>query len=427
MRNGWTGGQYSVFRVLFATYLLVHLACLVPHAGELFSSAGVLPEAALSPLSALYPNVLAWFDPPWFVVALLVVGLGASVLLALGRWDRSAALVLAYLWACLLGRNPLIANPSLPYVGWMLVAHACLPPAPYGSRAAAGRVDPDGGWRMPPGIYLAAWVALAVGYGYSGVTKLVSPSWLDGTAIARVLENPLARPGFLREALLGLPEVLLRLMTWGALALELAFAPLALFRRLRPLVWGALLAMHLGLIVLIDFADLSLGMVLVHLFTLDPAWIPARAGSAARVYYDGSCGLCHRFVRFALAEDRAEPALRFAPLQGEVFARAVPAERRADLPDSVVLQTGDGQLLVRSEAVLLVLERCGGLWRVLAVLSRCVPRALRDGAYDGIAALRRRLFARPDGACPLAPRSLTARFELEAPAEPDRPRAQAGT
>jgi hypothetical protein len=29
------------------------------------------------------------------------------------------------------------------------------------------------------------------------------------------------------------------------------------------------LAMHVGLIVLIDFADLSLGMVMLHLFTFD--------------------------------------------------------------------------------------------------------------------------------------------------------------
>jgi hypothetical protein len=31
--------------------------------------------------------------------------------------------------------------------------------------------------------------------------------------------------------------------------------------------------MHLSLIALIDFADLSLGMVLIHLFTFDPGWV----------------------------------------------------------------------------------------------------------------------------------------------------------
>ena len=40
---------------------------------------------------------------------------------------------------------------------------------------------------------------MAVGYTFSGVTKLPSPSWRDGTALARILDNPLARPGPLRD------------------------------------------------------------------------------------------------------------------------------------------------------------------------------------------------------------------------------------
>jgi len=411
VKNGWTGGQYSLFRALLGAYLAVHLAMLLPWGTELFSSQGVLPDATLSPLARAFPNVLALHDAPWFVSALLGLGLLASALLALGWRDRIAALFLWYLWACLFGRNPLIANPSLPYVGFVLLAHALLPPAPYGSLAATGRVDPDGGWRMPRGIFLAAWIALAAGYTYSGCNKLVSPSWVDGSAMARVLENPLARPGFVRAALLGLPEGLMRALTWGALALELAFAPLALIRRTRPLAWSAMLAMHLGLIVLIDFADLSLGMVLVHLFTFDPAWIPGRAAETGRVFYDGSCGLCHRFVRFVLAEDRSGSAFRFAPLQGETFASALPAERRAELPDSVVVSTADGQVLARSTAVIHVMERLGGLWRVLAVLLRIVPRPLRDLGYDLVASVRKRIFAKPSDACPLAPRSLAARLD----------------
>lgn len=96
---------------------------------------------------------------------------------------------------------------------------------------------------------------------------------MDGTAVAHVLENPLARPGALREAILDLPGGVLRLGTWATLTLELLFAPLALARRLRPWIWMLALGLHVGLIVLIDFADLSMGMVMLHLFTFDPAWV----------------------------------------------------------------------------------------------------------------------------------------------------------
>jgi hypothetical protein len=193
--SGWTGGQYSVFRALFGVYLCVHFLSLSPSGPELFSDRGMLPSASASPLAFLFPNVLTVFDPSGFVIALLLLAAGASVLLALGFHDRPAAAVLWYVWACLLGRNPLISNPGIPYVGWLLLAHVLLPGAPYGSLAARGRSDPRGAWRMPPLLFAGAWILMALGYTYSGATKLVSPSWLDGTAIAHVLQNPLARPG----------------------------------------------------------------------------------------------------------------------------------------------------------------------------------------------------------------------------------------
>jgi predicted DCC family thiol-disulfide oxidoreductase YuxK len=411
MNNGWTGGQYSVFRALFGTYLFVHFVQLIPWAPELFSNQGVLPDGRASPVLLLFPNVLALADSPGFVVSLLVLAAGASLFFVLGWHDRPAALVIWYVWACLFGRNPLISNPSLPFVGWMLLAHVFLPPAPFGSRDARGRPDPGGGWHMPPGIFAAAWIILALGYTYSGWTKLVSPSWRDGTALARVLDNPLARPGPLRTGLLSLPPELLHLATWGALGLELGFAPLALFRRVRPWLWGLMLSMHLGLIVLIDFADLSLGMVMIHLFTADPAWLRPRGSGQDRIFYEGSCGLTHPFVRFVLAEDRSGSAFRFAPLGGETFQAAASAKEGEGRPHSLVVLTADGALLRRSAAVLHVLGHLGGLWRLLAGVGRLVPAGLRDGLYDGVVRIRRRLFRPTPVAESAIPAELCGRFD----------------
>jgi predicted DCC family thiol-disulfide oxidoreductase YuxK len=410
LANGWTGGQYSLFRALFGAYLFIHFVQLVPWGVELFSNQGMLPEASASPLVHLFPNVLAVMDAPAMVTAFLVVAASLSVLFAVGFHDRATAFLLWYIWACLFGRNPLIGNPGLPYVGWMLLAHVCLPPAPYGSWTARARIDPGGGWRMPPDIFAVAWVLMALGYSYSGYTKLVSPSWLDGTALAHVLQNPLARPTPLREWMLTLPAGLLRVATWGALALELGFAPLALFARLRPWLWGAMLFMHLSLIGFIDFADLSLGMVMLHLFTFNPAWLPPLTGPTEMVFYDGHCGLCHRAVRFLLAEDRGE-AFHFAPLGGDAFQAAIPEDRRTCLPDSNVLQTADGRLLVRSAAVIHMVRRLGGVWRLLGETARFMPARLLDWFYDGIASVRQRLFRSPAETCPLLPPHLRKRFE----------------
>ena len=136
--------------------------------------------------------------------------------------------------------------------------------------------------------------------------------------------------------------------------------------------------------------------------------------SAARhtmVFYDGACGLCHRTVRFAIARDRGGRRFRFAALGGRAFRRLVPEALRRGLPDSIVVLTPDGTLLARSAAVIHILERIGGPWRLPGGLLALVPQGIRDLGYDGIARVRHRLFGRPADACPVTPPELRKRFE----------------
>ena len=139
---------------------------------------------------------------------------------------------------------------------------------------------------------------------------------------------------------------------------------------------------------------------------------PQKAGpSPERIFYDGDCGLCHHAVSFLVRRDRDGSRFRFAPLGGETFERQVPAAAKAALPDSLVLQKTDGTLLVRSDAALHAMRRLGAGWPLLAAISRWVPRFLRDRAYDLVARWRTRLFARPDGTCPVLPPDLRRRFD----------------
>ena len=113
------------------------------------------------------------------------------------------------------------------------------------------------------------------------------------------------------------------------------------------------------------------------------------------IFYDGVCGFCDRFVQFVLARDRPG-RFRFAPLQGALAARELPARGgRPDDLDTVYVLTGDGRLLRKSRAVLYVLQRLGGAWGAFAVL-RVIPAWLADPAYDLLARLRYRLFGRFD-------------------------------
>jgi predicted DCC family thiol-disulfide oxidoreductase YuxK len=129
------------------------------------------------------------------------------------------------------------------------------------------------------------------------------------------------------------------------------------------------------------------------------------------LFYDGHCGLCHRAVKFVLRHDRPGNAFRFAPLQGETFQSRVPPERRAGLPDSVVVLAANGDLLTRSDAFLHIFQKLGRGWDTLAVFLRVIPRPMRDAVYNAVARIRYRVFGTRDDLCPIVPADLRPRFD----------------
>ena len=336
MRNGWTGGQYSLFRCLFGLYLAQTFLGLAA--------------------SSARPTGLA------------AIGAAASLLLVAGWQDRLVAAALLGLGAVLALAEPDRLVATYAGLGWLLLMHVLLPRAPYGSVEARGRSDPGAGWRMPGWILGPTWVPLAAGVGWT-------------------------------------------LGHWAGLPATLAVLPLALFARVRPWLWSAF-ALALGVRVVLAGAESgALHVAPLLLFVFDPGWIRPRMPRTREVlFYDGSCGLCHRAVRFLLAEDAAGQRFGFAPLDGATFRARVPERRRQGLPDSLVLLTEESDLLTRSAGVLRILARLGGLWRLLGALARLVPAAARDAAYDLVARVRHRLFARPEQACPIAADHLQARF-----------------
>jgi len=409
--NGWTGGQYSVFRMLLGGYLLAWFVGVLGGLGDVVSVPGLAFEtAAAVALTDLFPNILHVIDKPVMAAVLGWFAVAASVAFMLGWRDRMAALVMCYVIACLVGGGLVEVKPSLPYVWWMLLATAWFGPGAFGSLAARGRIDPDGGWAFPPVIYAAAWLALAVGYGVGGYLKFVDPAWIDGLAVRRMLEGSAARPTPIREWLLAMP-VALKGIAWGGIALELLFLPLALVRRIRPYLWLGMAAVHVGVLVVLDAAEVSLGVLLVHAMTFDPAWIrPAMRDARDLVFYDGHCGLCQGGVRFVLAESRLNDAFTFSPLQGERIRLEVSEAVRASLPDSMIVKTEDGRLLAQSDVVIRLASRLGGLWRLVAIGGRFIPRPIRDAIYSVIAKSRRHLFAKPTDVCPMMPPALRERF-----------------
>ncbi len=406
--NLWTAGQYTLFRVVLGAYLAVHFAGLLPWCIEVFSAGGMLPEAGLSPLFSAWPNLLMLGDSPAIVLAVVASGAGASLALAAGWHDRTAAI---WLWVVLMGlicRNPLMSNPALPYVGWLLIAHCFVPRTPY----SLGRERPDVfAWGAPQAVFAAAAVVLAISYTYSGWTKALSPTWMAGDTVAVVLENPLARDWLLRDLTLALPPWLLEGITLAVLWIELLYAPLFLARRLRFALWASMLAVQFGFLALLNFPDLTTPMLIMHLLCFDPAWTRRGVGAAkATVYYDGACGFCQGVVRFALGED-PDGRLSYLPLQSAQAEARLGTRFDGGARDATfVLEDGSGRRLTRSDAVVRLLLHLGGLWWAVAALLWLVPRPLRDAGYGLVGRWRLALAGRRETLCPVLPPTYRARF-----------------
>lgn len=109
--------------------------------------------------------------------------------------------------------------------------------------------------------------------------------------------------------------------------------------------------------------------------------------------YDGECSLCNGTVNFVIDHDR-EGLLRFAPLQSEVGQAYL---RRFNLPtedfQSYVIVEAD-QAFQKSAAARRMGHHMGGPWRVMASMSKIIPRALGDAFYDLVFRNRIRWFGR---------------------------------
>lgn len=128
------------------------------------------------------------------------------------------------------------------------------------------------------------------------------------------------------------------------------------------------------------------------------------------IFYDGHCGLCHGFVRFAVSRDEAGGRFRFAPLQGTTLGQVLGDDQIAGLADSIVVVDEDSTVSQESDAVLAIARELGSGWGVVGRVLSVVPRSLRDAVYRVVARIRHRLFRRPADRCPVVPEALRGRF-----------------
>jgi predicted DCC family thiol-disulfide oxidoreductase YuxK len=130
------------------------------------------------------------------------------------------------------------------------------------------------------------------------------------------------------------------------------------------------------------------------------------------LFYDGGCGLCHRVVKFILKHDHRE-YFHFAPMDGTYYQTHFTEDERKALSEKVVLILTDGSLLLGTSAILHIFTKLDQPWPAFAPLLRIIPTPIRDGVYNAVAHIRKKLFAKPPMVCPTADPELEKRFILQ--------------
>jgi predicted DCC family thiol-disulfide oxidoreductase YuxK len=125
------------------------------------------------------------------------------------------------------------------------------------------------------------------------------------------------------------------------------------------------------------------------------------------VLYDGTCGLCHKSVKWILRHE-ADHEIQFAPLQGPTAAEL--RAKHPEIPENVdtVVLVEDGRPRLRSKAFFYIARHLRGPWRFMYKL-RWLPAFLLDLGYRFVAAIRYRIWGRVD-ACELPSPEQRARF-----------------
>ncbi len=138
-------------------------------------------------------------------------------------------------------------------------------------------------------------------------------------------------------------------------------------------------------------------------------------GGRVLVVFDGHCGLCNGAVRWLLGRDRWD-RLRFAAMESEKVARLLARHslRGMDSESGTVLVVRDAggaeeSVLMRSDAVVALLEELPRPWPWVGATLGFLPRAVRDGGYRLVARWRYRIWGRLES-CPVPTAEERERF-----------------
>jgi uncharacterized membrane protein YphA (DoxX/SURF4 family) len=257
----YTKKQFIIWRILLGIYFLIYGIALIPYVKKLYSNQGIFENGALNWTYHLFPSLFNWTDSTITVYLATFILIMCSLAFTLGYKRKLSAFLMAFILISFFNRNNLTGDPSIPFIYWLLVATIAIPD------------ERKTNWKMPRAVYISALIVLSMGYFMGGILKILSPSWADGSAMQMIFSLPNTRFNFIETVSQYIPSWIFMIVTFSVIVLELLAPVFLIIKKTRKFWWVALTLMHLAVLTCFTITQVSIGMLLYHLFLLDLTWI----------------------------------------------------------------------------------------------------------------------------------------------------------
>jgi hypothetical protein len=250
-----------------------------------FGEAGFIPPDTLALLrgDSYAWSYLSWVGSSRALWALHLAALVVFAMLTIGLASRVVS-VLAWIAALSYAMRAPSAMFGLDQINVLLAMYLAVGPSGDAlsldsliARRRTGRLP-----RPSTGANVAIRLIelhMCVIYAFAGASKLMGPSWWDGTAMWRVVAN-LEYQSIDMTWLADWPR-LINVATYITVAWELGYAALIWPRATRPLMLLFAIPIHLGIAACFGMATFGLVMLVGNLAFVPPEWVRA-AGSSLR-------------------------------------------------------------------------------------------------------------------------------------------------
>ena len=277
----------GAFRILFGLIAIFNILLLFIDTDYWLTNLGLFQGTEAREMAGpLRPSILHWLQDPISVRVVLFSTLGVAVGVTLGWHTRIMSLLLYFGMLMIHHRNISTASGAdvlvLVTSFYMML---CPSGAAYSLDARRARKRRGGTLADPiiiPWAQRLIQIQLCIVYMSTAIFKTHGASWLNGTALHFVLCNrEIGRFDF--SALAAYP-ILVNIMTYSGLAIEFCLAFLLWSKAARPLVILAGIALHAGILLVINipvFGELATATYLVFLTSSEWEWLRARCNPIA--------------------------------------------------------------------------------------------------------------------------------------------------